>query len=123
MTIVEVAEDPPILEVSVLPEEERLLIVLMIGAIRVEIVVVARAVLPEKVLSPAKVCVVVETTPREALPAFGMLKVCVDPTELIARSDPAVPRARNCVTPLNPLRDVIPDPAIPRALHALPSYT
>jgi hypothetical protein len=36
---------------------------------------VVRVVWPEKVLSPANVCVVVETTPRETLPAFGILIV------------------------------------------------
>jgi hypothetical protein len=62
---------------------------------RVEDVVVARTVVPVRVLSPANVCVPVDTTPREDTPALGMLMVCVEPTEEIPTSVPAVPTVRN----------------------------
>jgi hypothetical protein len=57
--------------------------------------VLARVVLPLNVLSPAKVCVPVETTPREEAPALGMLMVWVEPIEEIATSLPDVPATRN----------------------------
>ena len=55
----------------------------------------ATAVEPVNVLSPANVCVVVDTTPREADPAFGMLIVCVAPPSTMAMSFPEVPMVKN----------------------------
>jgi hypothetical protein len=43
--------------------------------VRAVIVVVAKVVVPVKVLSPAKYCVVVEITPLEVVPAFGIVRV------------------------------------------------
>ena len=62
---------------------------------RLDAVVVAKFVVPENVLSPEKVCVVVETTPRALAPAFGTENVCVEPTELIETSLPEFPTAKN----------------------------
>ena len=64
-------------------------------AVREPIEVVARTVDPVNVLSPAKVWVVVEITPRAFAPAFGTLKVCVAPEELMDISLPVLPTAKN----------------------------
>jgi hypothetical protein len=64
-------------------------------AVSDETVVVASAVVPVSVLSPANVCVPVETTPRAEAPASGMLMVCVEPTEEIETSLPEVPTVKN----------------------------
>jgi hypothetical protein len=87
---------------------------------RLEEVVVASEVLPENVLSPTKVWVVVETTPRAVGPALGMLRVWVVPVEVIVISEPVCPTAKNWEIPVRPLRVVIPAPAIPRALQVDP---
>jgi hypothetical protein len=73
---------------------ERLLMVRVL-VVRLDTVVVARTVVPVRVLSPENVCVPVDTTPREDTPALGMLMVCVEPTEEIPTSVPAVPTVRN----------------------------
>jgi len=46
--------------------------------------------------------------PRLAADAEGMLKVCVVPTDEIAKSVPLVPVANVCDVPLNPFRLVMP---------------
>jgi hypothetical protein len=55
--------------------DEKKLVAVALVRLRLAIVVVANVVSPVNVLSPAKVCVVVETTPRDVAPALGMLRV------------------------------------------------
>ncbi len=50
-----------------------------------------------------------------------MLRVCVVPVEEKEISFPPVPTVKNCDTPVKPLSDVMPAPAIPRALQLVPS--
>lgn len=87
------------------------------------LVVVAKVVTPVKFLLPAKVCVVVDIRPRDVVPASGMLKVCVLPTDEIFTSLPVFPIAKNCERPERPFKLVMPDPAIPSACHVEPLLT
>jgi hypothetical protein len=75
------------------------------------IVVVASVVVAVNVFSPAKVCVVVDTRPRAAAPASGMLKVCVAVFETMLKSVPAIPTANVCEDAVSPLSEVSPPPA------------
>jgi hypothetical protein len=66
--IVDVPTDPPMLEVSVLPEEVRELFVRMLGAMREEMVVVARVVVPVVVREDAVVVARVEVPVTARVP-------------------------------------------------------
>ena len=70
-------------------------------------VVVASVIVPVNVLSPAKDCVVVLMTPREVVPAFGILKVWVVLVETILKSLPLVPTAKSWVEVARPLMNKI----------------
>ena len=67
--IEDVPIDPPMLEVSVLPEAERELVVVMEGAMREEMVVVARVEVPVTVKNPVVVELVVVRLVKEAFRA------------------------------------------------------
>ena len=57
-----------------------------------------------KVLLPAKDWSKVETNPVAAIPAIGMLKVCVEPEDTMLKSDPLIPVAKYCVELVRLLR-------------------
>lgn len=82
-------------------------------------VVVASVVVPVNVLSPAKVCEVVETRPREVTDAVGILKYWIDTASLrMAKSFAIVEVAtRVCPAAVKPLIEVIPPPAPASAAH------
>ena len=74
-------------------------------------VVVAKVVVPTKVLSPVNDCVVVDTSPRARRPASGMLKVCTEVVEVMVKSVPVAETAKVCPALVNPFNEVIPPPA------------
>ena len=86
-------------------------------------VVVASDVTPVNVLSPPNDCDDVETRPRDVVPAFGRLSVCVLPTEEILVSDPELPIVKNWDKALRPLKDVIPPEPSPIDCHDEPLFT
>ena len=45
--------------------------------------------------------------PRFVGEAVGILNVCIDPAELIAKSDPPVPTAKDCDAAVNPFNELI----------------
>ena len=59
--------------------------------------------------------------PRAVSEASGMLNVCVDPTEDIPKSSPAVPVAKVCTAPDIPLIDTSPAPSTSIILPAASS--
>jgi hypothetical protein len=63
-------------------------------------------------LDPANVWASIETNPLAKLEAEGMLKVCVEPLELILKSVPVVPVANVWTSSVRPFNAVIPVPAI-----------
>src|SRR3989344_872598 len=65
----------------------------------------------ENVFTPANDWAAVVTSPRAAVPAFGMLNVCVVPDEEIVKSVPVAPVASVCVALLRALRVVMPPDA------------
>ena len=54
--------------------------------------------------------------------AVGKLKVCVEVTELIAKSVPLVPTAKVCVNAVNPFKLVMPVSVSISLTQAVPLY-
>jgi hypothetical protein len=113
-------------DASVAPVAERLVVeatvIVVVASVEVPVttsapeVVVAEVIAPVNVLSPAKVCEVVDMKPRAVAEASGMLKVCVDPVESILKLVPAVPIANVCTPTERPFSVEIPPVAEPTSI-------
>ena len=96
--------DPNVAE---LPDKVEMLPVMTLSNVEVELV----AMISEKVLTPAKLWEVVETSPLAVKEAFGRLKEWIVDVEEIVKSVPEVVTANVCPEAVRPFSDVSPPPA------------